>query len=145
MKKTTRIILGLVFIVTILFSIPAIAKEVRTSSISPDGKIVEQYEGEREGAIKIGNELHEEYGKRMSSVWIRIDEDSTKLCVSIDPKKQRKCFVTMEMLVDRDQFEKERKELEKDGWQITSISAFKRNGGKEEHKIFCVLQKTVKY
>ena len=145
MKKTTRIILGLVFIVTILFSIPAFAKEVRTSSIQHDGKIVEQYEGEREGAIKIGNELYEEYGKRISSVWIRIDEDSAKLCVSIEPKKQRKCFVTMEMLADRDRFEKERKELEKDGWKTTSISTLKRNGEKEEHKIFCAWQKTVKY
>ena len=145
MKKTTRIILGLVFIVTILFSIPAFAKEVRTSSVMPDGKIVEQYEGEREGAIKIGNELYEEYGKRISSVWIRIDEDSAKLCVSIEPKKQRKCFVTMEILADRDQFEKERKELEKDGWKIVNIIRPILHGEKVENTVLVDLKKTVKY
>lgn len=140
MKKTTRIILSLVFMLAILFSIPAFANDVRTSSMQPDGKIVEQYEGDREGAIKIGSALYEEYGKRISSVWIRIDEESAKMCVSIEPKKQKKCFTTMELMADTKLLEKERQELEKDGWKIVKL-----HGEKAENVVLVEMKKTIKY
>ena len=140
MKKTIRIILGLVFMLAILFSIPAFANDVRTSSMQPDGKIVEQYEGDREVAIKIGNALYEEYGKRISSVWIRIDEESAKMCVSIEPKKQKKCFATMELMADTKLLEKERQELEKDGWKIVKL-----HGEKAENVVLVEMKKTIKY
>lgn len=145
MKKASRIILGLVFIATILFSIPALAREVRTSSIQTNGNIVEKYEGDREGATQIAKKLYEEYRERISSLWVRIDENSSKLCVVITPKKQRKCIMVLEILGDRKCIEKERKELEKEGWQITNISEFKKAGGKKETKLFVNLRKTIKY